>query len=78
MRPNKCGLNELIKRSNTIKIVNGGGKKQCTLLFQNTKSYLQTDTEKYTLCMHHSVRILLGRLWKSVTKQRHRVSCLLI
>lgn len=47
-------------------------------MFQNTKSYLQTDTEKYTLCMHHSVRILLGRLWKSVTKQRHRVSCLLI
>lgn len=26
-----------------------GGKKQRMLLFQNTKSYLQTDTEKYTV-----------------------------
>lgn len=49
MRPNKCGLNELIKRSNTIKIVNGGGKSNVRFC-SKIQNLIFKQTLRNTLC----------------------------
>lgn len=75
MTPNKCGQNELIKRSNIIKIVNRG-KKQHKRLFQNTNFILKQKLRN-TLCACTTLSEYDCGDWKSVMKRRHRISCLL-